>query len=90
MLAPLSTLLPTTADIQRITGLTTNAYITSPPVPRRYRWINKVVRDSLENVTRDMQSVHCGWGQIRLRHSIPEKSNSWQAELFGDACALGN
>jgi hypothetical protein len=81
-------LLPTSTDIERITSLTPNAYITSLPIRRQHEWTNRVVKDLLSDATRDCHSVHCGWGHIRLRHSIAEKSNNWQVELFGNALAL--
>lgn len=80
--------LPTAEDIRRIARLTPNAYITAPPVERRYRWTNRVVREFVRDATRDIHNVHCGWGQVRLRRSLTDKSTSWQAELFGDASAL--
>jgi beta-lactamase superfamily II metal-dependent hydrolase len=80
--------LPNNEDIERINNLTTNAYITAPPVQRRHRWANKVVRELVRDVTRDIHSVHNGWGQIRLRRRIVDKSTAWQLELFGDALPL--
>jgi beta-lactamase superfamily II metal-dependent hydrolase len=67
-------LLPTYEDVRRITTLTNNAYITARPVRRRHRWTNKVVRELVGDVTRDIHDVHCGWGQIRLRRGITDWS----------------
>ena len=91
MLSPFcrgDTLLPTAEDVRRITVLTPNAYITALPTRRRYKWSNRIVREFVRDVTRDVHSVYCGWGQIRLRRRITDSSASWEPSLFGDAVAL--
>jgi hypothetical protein len=81
-------LLPTRGDIRRITTLTSHAYATAPALKRRHKWTNRVVRDLVGQVSRDMHSVFSGWGQIRLRRDISEPVNSWQIRLFGNALRL--
>ncbi len=81
-------MLPSPVDIKRITRLTSHAYATGLARPRSRRWRNRVVRDFVREVTRDIQSVHHGWGQVRLRKKINETNGSWSVELFGDAYAL--
>jgi hypothetical protein len=80
--------LPSPEDIERITGLTPRAYATAPPGRRRQKWGERVVRDLVRQVTRHIQSVHYGWGHVRLRQKISEKSGFYHIELFGDAYAL--
>jgi hypothetical protein len=82
------TTLPTSEDIIRICRLTSQAYATAPPRRRRHRWHERVVRDFVNETTRDIRDVHCGWGQIRLRKDIRQADQSWQVELFGDAYLL--
>jgi len=76
--------LPGEEDIKRLVSLTPHGYITAPPSRKKYKASDRVVRDTVEAVTKSIQSVNTGWGQIRLRRNI-ENSVDYQVELFGDA-----
>lgn len=80
--------LPTEADVRRINGLTPHGNATAPPRRRQQRWHQRVVRDSVEQMTRDIHDVHYGWGHVRMRRKIDEVNTPWQVEHFGDAYAL--
>jgi hypothetical protein len=82
--------LPTSDDIERINGLTPNAYVTSHPTLHRHKWSNKIVRSFVEDVTREIRNAHAGWGAIRLRQVISDENSSWQVELIGNATSLRN
>jgi hypothetical protein len=81
------TVLPTPADVDRIRGLTPNAYITAPSRRKQHKWDSKVVRDMVRQSARTIQNADHGWGQVRVRSLVPEE-NRWQVELFGDAMPL--
>lgn len=81
--------LPTTEDIQRLNGLTSDAYITSQPSKRkRHKWRNRVVRELVEGATRGVYDVLYGWGHIRVRRRIVDQSASYETVLLGDAIPL--
>ena len=80
--------LPTLMDVNRINCLTSRAYATAPVKQRQRRWRNRVVRDYVKDVTRDIRDAYCGWGHVRLRTKINGTNQPWQVELFGDAYAL--
>lgn len=92
ILSPFSlgnTSLPTTGDIQRLNGLTPDAYITSNPSrTRRHRWSNRVVTELVGGATRHIYDVIHGWGHIRIRRSIIDETASYESALFGDAISL--
>jgi hypothetical protein len=67
-------ILPTPEDIRRISTATSNGYITAAPVTQSRKWTNRVVRDTLNQATRRILSVHPGWGQIRLRKKSSTKA----------------
>ncbi len=77
--------LPSEDDVNRIVDLTPNAFITSPVRLHKERWRNRVVRDFVKDVTREMVSVNHGWGQIRLRRNLTNASEPWTVTLLGDA-----
>jgi len=80
--------LPRDEDLERLAALTPNGYITAPPSRKKFRSSDRVVRDWVEAITKSIQSVNTGWGQIRLRRNI-ENSANYQVELFGDAYNIG-
>jgi hypothetical protein len=80
--------LPTPRDVTRICQLTSRAYATAPPRRRRQKWHQRVVRDFVKEMTRDIRNVHSGWGHVRLRNNINQANQPWQVELFGDAYML--
>jgi len=82
--------LPTTDDIERISGLTPHAYITAYPGLQRHKWDNKIVRGQIEQVTRQIRNAQAGWGVIRLRQNIFEENPSWRVDLEGNARSLRN
>jgi hypothetical protein len=82
--------LPTETDLQRIASLTSNAYITAPTSPRRHRFSNRVVRDTVAQVTKSIWNANHGWGQIRLRCKILESGNCWDVQLYGSAHSINN
>jgi hypothetical protein len=91
ILSPFSlggTYLPTKEDVQRLVSLTPKAYITAAPVKRRTKWAQRVVREFVEGVTKDMRNIYSGCGQIRLRRDLVSSDASYQLELFGDATEL--
>ena len=82
--------LPTETDLHRIASLTSNAYITAPASPRRHRFSNRVVRDTVAQVTKSISNANHGWGQIRLRCKILESDNCWDVQLYGSAHSINN
>ncbi len=78
--------LPSSSDAQRILQNTSKAYITSHPSNRKKKWKNKVVRNTLREVTKKIQNAHSGWGQLRFRFN--KNDNKWTIDLFDDACLL--
>lgn len=76
--------LPSEEDLKRIATLTPSGYLTAPPSRKRTRISDRVVRDTVESVTKSIQSVNIGWGQIRLRRNI-QGNEDYRVELLGDA-----
>jgi beta-lactamase superfamily II metal-dependent hydrolase len=82
--------LPSRADADRITALTSRAYITAPPRLQRHRQWHFAVNEMHKIATREMHNVHAGWGHIRLRCPITGPAAAWRVDLFGDARALAS
>ncbi len=80
--------IPTHQDVLRITSLTPHAFGTALPLRRQHRFRNRVVREMLAQVTRDVNSAESGWGHVRLRRTLGELDNHWRTELFGHALSL--
>jgi len=76
--------LPSEEDVSRLASLTARGYITARPNRKKYKASDRVVRDIVKDVTKGMQIVNIGWGQVRLRRSI-ENSVDYEIALFGDA-----
>lgn len=82
-------LLPTDSDSERIKSLTSDAYITAPPVARhRFHLRENKVRRMVEDATRSIQETALGWGHVRLRRSLSDARDGWRVELFGEARRL--
>ncbi|MBI4536002.1 MAG: MBL fold metallo-hydrolase [Ignavibacteriae bacterium] len=77
-------ILPKDGDIDRLARLTPNAYMTATPGGRRFRMSNRVVRDTVESVAKEIRGIRAGWGQVRLRCGI-QNDALCHVELFGDA-----
>ncbi len=82
--------LPTEDGIKCIKQNTENAFITSLTKLQKHKWEDRVVKDIIQGRTKEIHNVHSGWGQIRLRKKILEKSTSWQVNLFGKAQPLAS
>lgn len=78
-------LLPRTADIERISSLTPNAFLTAPVKAKPVRWSRRIVRDFVEQATKSIEPIYTGWGQVQLRRAIDDNSGNWHVRLFGDA-----
>jgi hypothetical protein len=81
-------LLPTHADVNRISMSTSNGYITAEPTKHTSKWTHRVVKDTLRDTTRVIYPIHQGWGQIRLRRRANNQSSIWENSLFGTAVSL--
>jgi len=82
--------LPAKEDIQRISALTSHAYITSPVEhSRKPMKSSGAVNKTINETVRFIRPVLFSGGQIRLRKMLnsPE-SPEWQVELFPPACSL--
>ena len=82
--------IPTSVDVNRILGLTDEAYISTHPNRRkRFKPSNKVVRRFLNGSARWAHEVVPRWGQVRLRKNLLGSSDDrWTVELFGSAQPL--
>jgi hypothetical protein len=81
--------LPTDADIERITGLTRNAFATAPTKRGRYKQRNRVAKRLIAQATANVYDVHARWGQVRFRRRISATA-PWDTELFGNAHQLSS
>lgn len=81
--------LPTDADIERITGLTRNAFATAPSRRGRYKHRNRAVKRLMAQATTNVYDVHARWGQVRFRRRI-SANGAWDTELFGNAHRLSS
>lgn len=83
--------LPSVEDCQRILSKTQNAYLSSPPLPGKFRDANKAVERTVQEATRSVQFVPGKYGHVRLRKHIDEAPEApWQVELFGSAVSLSD
>jgi beta-lactamase superfamily II metal-dependent hydrolase len=82
------TTLPTDADCERIRARTTEAYLTSPPRPQRFRHRNPRAERLMRRFSRQVYSVPTRFGHVRLRKDIDEKNGNWDVSLFGAAAKL--
>lgn len=81
-------LLPRTTDIERISSLTSNAFLTAPVKAKPGRWSRRIVRDFVEQAAKSIEPVYSGWGQVQLRRTFDHSTSGWQVRLFGDAHRL--
>lgn len=78
--------LPTPADIDRLEGQSSRAFITAPPRLRRSRRRSGFVARTLRETTRYVREANPPTGHIRLRAPSAGTSHSeWCAECFGKA-----
>lgn len=83
--------LPSVPDCERILSRTSNAFLSAPPVPARYRDSDKTVEKTVLEVTRFVQLVPGKFGQVRLRKHVDEPSDTpWRVELFGSALSMSD
>jgi hypothetical protein len=75
--------LPRIDDCRRILGNTENAFITCPPLARKYRDPDSMVRRTMREVATDLRDVSGRAGQIRARRRI--QGGEWSVETFGYA-----
>ena len=68
-------LLPTNADVNRISMSTSNGYITAEPTKHTSKWTHRVVKDTLRDTAKAIHPIHQGWGQIRLRRKANDRSS---------------
>lgn len=80
--------LPSTTDIERIVGFSSLSYATAPARRRLNKWDSRPVKDFINQSTKSIQSINKGWGHIRLRKKISDRTDFWRVELFGDAYLL--
>lgn len=80
--------LPSSTDVKRIANLTNQACTTAPARQQKIRWSDRVVREFVKEVAREIHSVYSGWGHVRFRQKIADPIPNWQVELFGDAYPL--
>lgn len=78
--------LPTPADICRIRGQSSRAFITAPPRLRRSRRRSGLVGRTLRETTRYVREAHPPVGHVRLRApSTGTSPSEWRAQCFGQA-----
>jgi hypothetical protein len=78
--------LPKVQDCRRILNFTPEAYLTSPPQPRKFRDSNRTVEKTVFEATRSVHLFPGKYGHIRLRKDISAQSEEpWGFELFGNA-----
>jgi len=80
--------LPSPTDVERIASLTNHAYATASARQQKIRWGERVVRELVKEVAREIHGVYAGWGHVRFRQKITDPAPNWQVELFGDAYPL--
>jgi hypothetical protein len=76
--------LPTEVDKNRIKNSTKAAYISSGATRRPE--MNASILKRLSDVCSKLTRVNSGFGAVRLRKVVGNKS--WSAQLFGNACIL--
>ena len=86
-LTPFRHILPRDEDLQRIRGLTHNAFITAPRRVGRFRTRNPTVDRIIRGMTRTVWTYPASFGQVRCRCAISSRG-SWRYELFGNAAAV--
>lgn len=81
--------LPNAEDVNRICGLTNQAYITGTPSRKKFKSPNSVIRRFVGERTKPLVHAVPRGGHIRLRKAInPCSYTSWRIELFGEARRL--
>jgi hypothetical protein len=79
--------LPSLADRQRISHLTSRAFITATR-KKRAKFKNRTTRRTLQETTRNVYLKEQQSSHIRLRCKLNHPGTKWQVHLFGGACAL--
>ncbi len=83
--------LPSVPDCERILSRTSNAFLSAPPVPTRFRDSDKTVEKTVLEATRFVQLVPGKFGQVRLRKHFDEPPDTpWRVELFGSALSMSD
>lgn len=79
--------LPTSQDCLRISGMTKNAFITSPPGWAKFRHPDSAVQKTTHEATIAIAPEQPRHGHVRFRRSVSAQG-TWTTELFGNARAL--
>jgi hypothetical protein len=83
--------LPSTDDCRRILSKTQNSYLTAPPIPGKFRDVNKTVERTVQEATRSAYFVPGKYGHVRLRKNFTEPIDApWRVELFGSAVSMAD
>jgi beta-lactamase superfamily II metal-dependent hydrolase len=77
--------LPSDTDLNRISSLTSNVFVTSQPVGGAARFTDRMVANFVKEATKGINAISSNWGQVRLRKKISSADDSWEYALFGSA-----
>jgi len=80
--------LPTNDDCDRIRRRTSEAYLTSPARPQRFRDRNPRAERLMRRFSRQLYSVPSRFGHVRLRKKTTSANSNWNVSLFGAATKL--
>lgn len=80
--------LPDETDIERICSLTSFVYLTARKTSKPYRHPDTTVQNLLRESNITIVEEFPQQGHVRLRRDVTDATNTWCAELFGDACQL--
>ena len=83
--------LPSVGDCQQILRRTSNAYLSAPPKPTKFRDPDRTIEKTVNEATLSAHFVPGKYGQVRLRRQIKESASlAWRVELFGNALSMGD
>jgi len=78
--------LPSKDDCQRVLGYTTNAFLTAPPQPRKFRDSDRAVEKMVNETAILAHFIPGRYGHVRLRKRVADSPDSpWNVDLFGHA-----
>lgn len=80
--------LPTEDDVNRISGYTDNAFITSTAKTVKIKR-EKVVEKFIKGATRSITPINTSFGQVQIRAKISDPKN-WTVKLYGAAISLND
>ena len=76
--------LPTSEDVSRICDKSADAYLTSPPGPRRPKKRHSAVEKTVSDLLRDRKLPSLEFGRVTLRSTL-DRRTKWTAHLAGPA-----